>query len=153
MAERKKETLSFESFRKKSVAFQVGITFAFFVIVAGIIVTLISLIVFEIVEDLGGILIIISLLVLIAPSGIGLIVYFFIEIMGGIVPNRRRIRRRRKQIREAGLDQLEEGEQAISSEEFEERYNQRLAMRQNSERRRPVIHVVVIYKLQGYALY
>ncbi|MHA1156378.1 MAG: RING finger domain-containing protein [Candidatus Heimdallarchaeota archaeon] len=141
MAENKKTMSAFwkdisEFFRKKSLAFKVTITIASSVMLVGIVVAFISLIVFDIIEDFGVIMPIISIVVIFLPFVFGIPVIFFIELMGGLNTKRNQKRKRRKQIREAGLDQLEDGEQAISSEEFEERYNQRLAMRQNNVRRR-----------------
>jgi len=59
-----------------------------------------------------------------------------------IITEKRIWRKRRKQIRKAGLDQLEEGEEALSPEELEERINARLASRQSTERRLPVIEIL-----------
>ena len=56
--------------------------------------------------------------------------------------DRRVWRKRRKLIRDAGLDQLEDGQEALSPEELEERINARLANRQRTERRRPVIEIL-----------
>ncbi len=115
---------------------------AFLVLFVGIVGTLISLLVFGIINNSNGMVMIIMLLVFLIPVGIGTMIFFILEMMGGIDQNSRKERKRRKQIRDAGLDQLEEGEQAISPEEFEEKYNQRQTMRQNNERRRPAIAIL-----------
>ncbi len=145
MAERKEENLLvsvFETFRKQSLTFKVTIVVICTIIFVGIVGGLISLIVFGIVEDFDGQILIFFVVVIVILSGMSFSFFFFIDKLDDKVQNRRHNRKRRKQIRELGFDRLEDGEQAISSEELEERYNQRLATRQNSERRRPVIAIL-----------
>ncbi len=142
MAERKEENFwesALEFFQKQSLTFKVAIIVIYTIIFVGTVGGLISLIVFGIVEDYVGQILIFFVVVIVILSGISFSFFFFIDKLDDKVQNRRHNRKRRKQIRELGFDRLEDGEQALSSEELEERYNQRLAMRQNSERRRPVI--------------
>jgi len=131
-----------ETFRKKSLAFKATILVIYTIIIVGIAGALISLLVFGIVDNLEGMMMLVLVLVFIMIFGTGFIAFLFIEMMGGIVQIRRKDRKRIKQIREAGLDQLEDGEQAMSSEELEERYYQRQAIAQNNVRRRPVIAIL-----------
>ena len=66
------------------------------------------------------------------------VVYEKMEVKDHLT-SRKIIRQRRKQIRELGLDQLENEEEGITVEEFEERYRQRQARQQATERRRPPV--------------
>jgi len=146
LAERKRENnlrKVFESFIKQPLAFKITISIIITIIFAAIIGIPITVIVLGLVDFEEGIAIISILSLLIIVIGFMIPLSLIEEFPYKQRRNRRKERKRRKQIREAGLDQLEDGEQALSSEELEERYNQRQAQRpamaQNNVRRRPPI--------------
>ncbi len=136
-----------EFFRKQPIVFKIAIIsfiILTFVVFIGIFIAALVIGPFEDIRD--GIWAIIGIAIVYIVYGILFIVGRILIKGNGKQHERRQQRKRRKQIREAGLDQLDDGEQAISPEEFEERYNQRQAQRQaiaqNRGRRRPVIAIL-----------
>lgn len=131
----------FESFRQQPTTIKIIIivisTLAFLVAVGIFIATFVSQ---DINSEISALIPLASIIILSCiVYGAGLL----LTTQNRKQQERRQRRKRRKQIREAELDQFEEGEQAMSPEELEERYNQRQAQRQaqaqNSVRRRPVL--------------